>query len=461
MNRRWRLLGILVAGAVLRLLLIWFPRTYDPDSSTYAELGRNLFQHGVYGLWKHGALIPSLIRLPGYPFFLVLFGSHFRLMLLAQSAIDLWGCWLLYLFARRNLSERAAEIVLALGLLCIFTAAYAATGLTECLSVFAVSAGIFSYGEWQRSAQRGELRSALAMLRKLLPLVGCAALAILLRPDGLALLGAILLALLWYGRTEKPRTALVACLFSGLALLPLAPWTIRNWKTFHVLQPLAPEYANNPGERVDLGFIRWFRTWDIEFANTGNVYWNLDSDVIDVDDLPSRAFDSPAQYDQTSTLLDQYNEQVKMTPLLDAAFGQLAAERIAAHPLRYYIWLPAARVADMWLRPRTEAFHLDVFWWRWRDHPWQSAGAIALGLLNLAYLLAALAGALWRRAPYLVLLGAYVALRCVILALIAAPEARYTVEAYPVIIVCAGAAMDAIASRYLVARRNPEAFIAH
>lgn len=459
-NRRWRLLWILAAGAALRVLLIWFPRTYDPDSATYAELGRNLVHYGVYGLWKHGVLVPSLIRLPGYPLFLVPFGNHFRIMLLAQSAIDLWGCWLLYLFARRNLSERAAEIVLALGSLCIFTAAYAATGLTECLSVFAVSAGIFSFGELQHGVQRGELHRASALLRKILPLAAAAALAILLRPDGLALFGAILIALLWYGRSEKRRTAALALLFAAFALLPLVPWTARNWKTFHILQPLAPEYANNPGERVDSGFIRWFRTWDAEFVNTGNVYWNLDSDVIDVDDLPSRAFDSPAQYDQTSNLLDQYNAQTKMTPALDAAFGRLAAERIAAHPFRYYVLLPAARVADMWLRPRTEAFNLDVFWWRWREHPRQSAGAIALGLLNLAYLLAALIGALWRRAPFLLLLAAYVALRCAVLALIAAPEARYTVEAYPVIIVCAGAGIDAILSRCSAGRRRPQAIVA-
>ncbi|MGH9588370.1 MAG: glycosyltransferase family 39 protein [Acidobacteriaceae bacterium] len=460
-KRRWRLLLILAAGAALRLLLIWFPRTYDPDTATYIQLGQNLFQHGVYGLWKHGVLVPSLVRLPGYPLFLALFGSHFRLMLVAQSVIDLWGCWLLYLFARRSLSERAGEITLALGSLCIFTAAYAATGLTECLSVFAVSAGLYCFGELQRSLRRGELRRFSSLLRKVIPLAGVAALAILLRPDGLALFGAILIALLWYGgRSEKRRTASLACLFVALSLLPLVPWTIRNWKTFHVLQPLAPEYANNPGERVDLGFIRWFKTWDAEFVNTGNVYWNLDSDVIDIDDLPSRAFDSPAQYDQTSDLLDQYNAHTKMSPSLDAAFGRLAAERVAEHPIRYYLLLPAARLADMWLRPRTEAFDLDVFWWRWSDHPRQSAGAMALGLLNLLYLLSALAGALWRRVPWLVLLGAYVVLRCAVLALIAAPEARYTVEAYPVVIVCAGAAIDAMLTRYLETRRGAEASVA-
>jgi hypothetical protein len=236
-------------------------------------------------------------------------------------------------------------------------------------------------------------------------------------------------------------------LFAVLALLPLVPWTVRNWRTFHVVQPLAPEYANNPGERVDYGFIRWFRTWAVEFSSTGNIYWNLNNDVFDIGDLPARAFDSTAQYAQTDKLFDAYNEHVTMTPELDAEFGRLADERIAMHPLRYYVWLPVLRVADMWLRPRTETFNLDVFWWWWRQHPWQSAAAIALGLLNLAYLAAALAGVASRRAPYLILMGSYVVMRCVLLATIPAPEARYTLEAYPIVILYAGLAVQAIASR--------------
>jgi len=430
---------LLAAGAALRVLLIWFPRTFDPDTTTYFQLGRNLFQHGVYGLWHGGALVPSLVRLPAYPVFLALFGGHFRLMLLTQVAIDLLGCWLLYLFARRNISERAGTAVLALSALCIFTAAYAATGLTESLSVFAVSLGIYSFGELRLSARSSELQTFSALFKRTLPLAGATALAILLRPDGVVLLAAVVIALLWYGRASRRRAVATACLFAALALLPLVPWTARNWRTFHVIQPLAPEYANNPGERVDRGFIRWFRTWAVEFSSTGNVYWNLDSDVIDIGDLPSRAFDSAGQYARTENLLNEYNARDKMSPALDAAFGELAAERVAAHPVRYYVWLPLARVADMWLRPRTEAFDLNVFWWRWREHPRESAGAIGLGLLNLTYLAAALAGFVRRRAPFLVLLGSYVALQCAVLALIAAPEARYTLEAYPVVIVCAGA----------------------
>ena len=72
---------------------------------------------------------------------------------------------------------------------------------------------------------------------------------------------------------------------------------------------------------------------------------------------------------------------------------------------------------------------------------------MALGLLNLGYMVAALAGVVMRRAPYLVLLGSYVVMRCVLLATIANPEPRYTLEAYPVVILCAGA--------FLAGRRSP------
>jgi hypothetical protein len=437
-RHRRRLLWLLAAGAVLRGLLIWFPRTFDDDTKTYLELGSNLLRHGVYGIRTGNVIAPSLVRPVGYPVFLGLLGGHLHLALIIQAAIDLLGCWLLCLFATQHISARAGEIVLALSTLCIFTAAYAATALTESLSIFAISLAIFLFGEFERSKQAGRYDLA-ALLKRILPLAAAIALAILLRSDGVLLLAAIFIAILWYGRDYKRRAVIAACLFAALALSPLVPWTMRNWRTFHVLQPLSPELANNPGEHVDVGFIRWFRTWAIDFSSTGNVYWNMDTDVIDIGDLPMRAFDSAAQYNQTDDLLDEYNEHQIVTPSLDAKFAELADQRIAAHPVRYYIWLPTLRVADMWLRPRTETFNLDVFWWWWRAHPWQSAAAIALGLLNLAYLSAALAGAVTRRAPYLLLFGSYVVMRCLLLSAMANPEPRYTVEAYPMIILCAGA----------------------
>ena len=73
-------------------------------------------------------------------------------------------------------------------------------------------------------------------------------------------------------------------------------------------------------------------------------------------------------------------------------FAALAAERIRERPLRYYVVLPLWRVADMWVWPRTERFPVNIWWWDVSDHPGESAIAIGLGLVNLAYLALAVVG---------------------------------------------------------------------
>ena len=61
-------------------------------------------------------------------------------------------------------------------------------------------------------------------------------------------------------------------------------------------------------------------------------------------------------------------------------------ERIRAAPLRYYVWLPLLRVADMWLRPRTETLPSDTRWWEFNDDPKWSALAVTLGVIGMLYL---------------------------------------------------------------------------
>ena len=67
-----------------------------------------------------------------------------------------------------------------------------------------------------------------------------------------------------------------------------------------------------------------------------------------------------------------------ITPELDARFERLAEERIATHPMRYYVWLPLGRVADMWLRPRVENLPIDLDWWVYENHPAQTEFAWAM-----------------------------------------------------------------------------------
>jgi len=105
--------------------------------------------------------------------------------------------------------------------------------------------------------------------------------------------------------------------------------------------------------------------------------------------------------------------------------------------------LPLARLAYMGLRPRTE--HLwdavPIRWWEWRQHPAGSLFAIFYGLLDAALLAFAVIGFLSRRVPFAAMLAAYLLFRCLLLATMENAEPRYTLEAFPMVIVAAALAM--------------------
>jgi hypothetical protein len=442
-------------GFTLRLAFIVFPRPGDDDTADYLELGHNLLHHGVFGMSDGSAISPTLFRLPGYPIFLAIFEQLFagiwphtwlNTVYLFQAAADIASSVLLACFVRRHLGPQGAQLTLALAMLCPFTAVYVGIGMTEPLSIFAVSLGIYAADR----VIAAELAGSHDI--KALILAACAAgLAMVLRPDGVALLIAIAAGLFVYSRrgfssSKVSRVSLrrplaVAALFCVVALLPLVPWTIRNWTTFHVFQPLAARFAD-PGEVSIAGPRRWLRTWTVEYINTANVCWNFPGDTIDLADIPSRAYDSPEQRAQTIALINEYNQTTTLTPHLQAAFTSVADERIRAHPFRYYVELPSLRLTDMFLRPRTEAFYLDVFWWRWSEHPGQTLCDIFLGLINLFCVAAALWGFLRRRVPWPLMLGIFVILRSVVIAGMENPEPRYTLVFFPVLFVAAAAALS-------------------
>ncbi|MGB8029608.1 MAG: glycosyltransferase family 39 protein [Terracidiphilus sp.] len=450
--RRWLLW--LAAGLILRLVFIAFPRPVDDDTWDYLQMGHNLFHYGIYGTGTGDDLGPSTYRLPGYPIFLATFESLFARLwpntwftaaFLFQAAVDLASGLLLAAFARRHLSDRAAEVTLALAMLCPFTAVYSAIAMTECFSVFAISLGMYAAGR-ALAARAAGTRDLSALI-----LAGCAAaLATLLRPDGIFLFAAIALGLFFYlprsGVAAQPahvalrRNLAATSIFSLVALLPLVPWTVRNWQVFHIFQPLAPRYGD-PGELSIAGARRWLRTWTIEFVDTAVVCWKFPGDFVDPIDIPPRAFDSLQQRAYGLQLLAEYNRDYSLTPSLIDRFAAVAAVNIKDHPIRYYVGLPMLRDADMLLRPRTLEFGLDVFWWRWSEHPAQSAWAIFLGLLNLFYVAAAAWAFIRRRVPWPWMLGSYLILRFILLGAMENPEPRYTVQCFPILIVAAAAAL--------------------
>lgn len=446
LRRNWLFFALATAAALaLRLFFVFRLPHLAGDTFIYGDIARNWLTHGIYGLTDGAIVRPTLIRLPGYPAFLAamfsLFGQeHYTAVMIVQALIDTNTCLVIAALALELMNARAACAAYLLAALCPFTANYAAAPLSETLAIFCTAHALY-YGvrgiKALKNNQAGMLLWCLSGF--------WTAAAILLRPDDGLLIPALGLtfAVLLFGPFNRIKIVAAGLLFVAISVVPLVPWTIRNWRTFHVLQPLAPRYANDPGEFVPYGFNRWMRTWIADFTSVDDVYWKVSGEPVDFQTLPERAFDSRLEYERTQELISRYNQQLYVDADLDWQFERLARERIAHNPFRYYIWLPFLRITDMWLRPRTEMLPLGdaTRWWEFSPHPGESAFALLWAALNLFYLVAALRGWLtWRLGIYAVPLIGYVLLRSLFLGSMENPEPRYVLECFPVVLALAGGA---------------------
>ena len=440
--RRNLLFFVIVSLAAFGLRLVFllrFPAVVT-DSFIYGDIAKNWLQHGIYGLGGSGEISPTYIRLPGYPAFLALIFSifgmdHYRAALVVQVLVDLGTCFLCADITRRVFGPKTSKIAFLLAALCPFLADYSAAALTETLEVFftvlalnlAINAlAIQRNGSWAACG------------------AACGA-AMLLRPDGALLVIAIeihVIAAFIRNRHATVRGLRLrsAIVLLAVAILPLCPWALRNWRVFHRFQPLAPRYANEENEFVPMGFNHWTKSWIADYVSVEEIYWAVPGGKIDSAQLPTRAFDTPEQKIATEQVIDAYNNLLHVSPELDEKFENLAFERTGARPLRHYLGLPLLRILDMWLRPRTEMLPCDSRWWEFNDDPKWSALAVGFGAINLAYLLCAIAGWMrFRTAPTMGLLVLFVILRSAFLGTLENPEPRYTLEMYPIIIALAAA----------------------
>ncbi len=443
------------AGLALRMWMLHNVFEVNGDSLIYGGLARNLLLHGEFALTlPSGAMYPTLIRLPGYPIFLAicfrLFGmENYFSAACVQVALDLASCLLLAGFAGRIApgwaSRGAAQATLWLAALCPFTASYTAEPLTEAPTLFALALAM-----WAMSRFRDEPNWANGLW-----FTFAVAWATLLRPDGALAAVAFAPALViglprgdGPGKIPTRKLVRMAVVCVLLALAPFAVWTARNWRVFRVFEPLAPRLATDPGESANPGWERWVKSWCLDFVSTYEIYWNVPGGKLDVSKLPGRAFDSQAQYAETAALAADYNSHgMELTPEIDAGFNRLAEERIAAHPLRYYVWLPLGRVADMWLRPRVENLNIDLDWWVYAHHHEETEFSWAYAGLNALYLLFGIAG-LCARPRFWWAMLAYLLLRSALLLTVEAPETRYTLECFPMLMAAGGVALGSLARHF-------------
>lgn len=473
----------LAAGLALRLWTLRNVFEVNGDSLIYGGLAKNLLLHGQFDLTlPSGEMYPTLIRLPGYPIFLAvcfrLFGmENYYSAACVQIVLELLGCLLLAGFVRRiapaRMGRSAALATLWLAALCPFTSCYTAEPLAETPTLF-----VLALAMWAMARFREEPKWASALW--FTAAVTCAT---LLRPDGaLAAIAFAPAMVIGLPRGNGPaairqdrisrakffpgfgpgireteisarKVMRMAAVCVLLALAPFAVWTARNWSVFHVIEPLAPRLATDPGESSNPGWERWVKSWCLDFISTFEIYWNVPGDKLDVSELPSRAFDSPAQHAETSALAADYNSSgMELTPEIDARFGRLAEERVAADPARYYVGLPLGRVADMWLRPRVENLPIDLDWWVYAHHHAETEFSWAYAGLNAVYLILGVVG-LFMRPRFWGALLAYVLLRSALLLTVEAPETRYTLECFPMLFAGGGIALAWLGRRVYLASK--------
>jgi len=455
-----------LAGLALRVFFVLkFPVTDSGDAPFYIELAWNWLKRGVYGFPVNGQLTPVDMRVPGYPAFLAAVfafaGNSPRAVMLAQAVLDLATCFLIALIAARLAPEisrrRVALSGLWLAALCPFTANYAAVALTETLTIFLTTLAILTLLETGLGEKIGGFRDRRPTSWLLNPwfmaglVVGFGT---LVRPETPLLLFAagLVLAIKWWRPVDWLKLLRAGLLLGFGVILPLVPWAARNWRTLHDVQFLAPRYSELPGEYTPLGFNAWTNTWLWHFRDVYLTQWKVNVEEISIDDIPVSAFDSPAEREGVSDLLDQHNEELTMGPQLDQQFREIARERTRRYPLRTYVKIPFLRALTLWFTPRIELLPYSGRLWplrvEWEDDRPDFLVTLGLVIVNFIYLALALIGA-WmaRHRPGAAFLIAFIIIRTVFFTkFVETPEPRYVLECFPAVI--------ALAAQVFTARPN-------
>ncbi|MEO6654524.1 MAG: hypothetical protein ABIO36_00425 [Pyrinomonadaceae bacterium] len=275
-------------------------------------------------------------------------------------------------------------------------------------------------------------------------------------------------------------------IFSGVFVVVLVPWTVRNERIFGVFQPLAPAHAEMLGEFVPHGYLLWLRTWIDDSRYIGPMLWNLEEKPITVESVPAYAFDANEEKQHVAALLDQYNHSdpdqqasaddgskdddtvsaddndsgsasdattdgadetdadvsldLKITPEVDAGFQQIAEQRIEREPMRFYFCLPAKRAVSMWFDTHSEYFPFggEIFPVKDLDNEqYQNIWLPLFGMLIWFYTFLAFGGAvlLWlnrnrRSRTWLAILVLLCLPRIIFFGTLENPEPRYLVELF-------------------------------
>lgn len=426
-SKRRLVTALVVLAFLLRLGFIFL----GPDSASrsgdprYYRTASNLLAGNGYSWDEHAPYRPHMSSVPVYALFVAsvyaVAGERPNAVRVAQAVLDVLTSMLVAFLAfslapARFKNTAALSALVIYGFISWFTLIWTTCLFAETLAIFLTTLTLaVSAVALQRSAKRWWAIAGFT-----------GGLAILTRPDSVLLLGAVLLFLVGYAIVKRVWRPLVHMALLLLAVaITLAPWTIRNYLVFGIVEPLASEYGCvNPCD-FPTGYLHWVRTWlkDMtHFDYAFNPAWEHKD--FDVARLPADAYSSEAERVRVEALAERYHSAGNvLTPEIDADFRALANERIKSAPLRFFVWLPIYRTASLWLTGFSTSHSTPYM--------------LVLRILSVLpiHLGALLAFAIWtwgRRLAILLML--VVVVRTLYLAFHYAPETRYIVEAYPAVI---------------------------
>jgi len=163
---------------------------------------------------------------------------------------------------------------------------------------------------------------------------------------------------------------------------------------------------------------------------------------------------SDEQDSQGSDAATPEEQNVEMTPEIDAGFAEIAHERIARSRVRFYVKLPIKRAIALWVDTHSQYYPFEGELRPLEDLDYEIHQQFWLPLFSLLTLVYTLLGAaggwlLWRARTFaarrwVILAGLIIFLRLGFFSTLENPEPRYTVEIFPFLSILGGVAIGQI-----------------
>ncbi|MCK4892627.1 MAG: glycosyltransferase family 39 protein, partial [Calditrichia bacterium] len=202
---------------------------YNIDSIEHHLIAQNLVEGNGYSMYGH----PTAYRAPFLSYFMALcywiFGVNFAVVRIGIIMMSLLLIWVIYLLAKEFFNGNVGIWAALLAGVYPHFIFYNSRILTETpFALFSLLALLFFVKFFKTESRRNLVLTALFL-----------ALAILSRPVGLALLGFLLLALLYKQRLWK--NVKHALILVVLVSLFISPWIIRNYQVFDRFVPVTTQ----------------------------------------------------------------------------------------------------------------------------------------------------------------------------------------------------------------------------